>query len=191
MAQTKHKSYVDKHHRGLEFEVSNHIFLKVSPVWGVIRFGQKRGKLLLWFIRPFEILERVGKVLYRLTLPPKMPGVCSVFTSICWGIAHITRRTWSILKTLKAMTTWPTMKDQYEFWIVKWSNSETKRFCWWRFSESITIKMKHHRSLSKRCMRRFRIYFDIVCLRFRGRNPLLSGGECNTLYFPYCTNTYM
>ena len=63
-AQTRHKSYADKHHRGLNFKVGDHVFLKVSPVRGIIRFGQKRGKLSPRFIGPFEILERVGQVAY-------------------------------------------------------------------------------------------------------------------------------
>ena len=44
----------------------------------MIRFG-KRGKLSPRFIRPFEILERVGTVVYRLVLPPSMTGVHEVF----------------------------------------------------------------------------------------------------------------
>ena len=48
------------------------------PKKGVIRFG-KRGKLSPRFIRPFEILERVGTVAYRLALPPSMSGVHEVF----------------------------------------------------------------------------------------------------------------
>ena len=53
--------------------------MKVSLIQGVIRFGQKRGKLSPRFIGQFEILERVGKVAYRLALPPKMSGVHNVF----------------------------------------------------------------------------------------------------------------
>ena len=64
--------------RPLEFEVGDHIFLKVMPKRGVVRFG-KRGKLLLRFVGPFEILERVGIVAYRLALPPSMSGVPEVF----------------------------------------------------------------------------------------------------------------
>ena len=45
---------------------------------GVVRFG-KRGKLSPRFIGPFEILERVGTVSYRLALPPSMSGVHEVF----------------------------------------------------------------------------------------------------------------
>ena len=44
----------------------------------MVRFG-KRGKLLPRFVGPFEILERVGIVAYRLALPPSMSGVHEVF----------------------------------------------------------------------------------------------------------------
>ena len=64
--------------RPLEFEVRDHVFLKVMPKRGVVRFA-KRGKLSPRFIGPFEILERVGTVAYRLDLPPSMSGVREVF----------------------------------------------------------------------------------------------------------------
>ena len=44
----------------------------------MVRFG-RHGKLLPRFIRPFEILERIGSVAYRLALPPSMLGVHEVF----------------------------------------------------------------------------------------------------------------
>ena len=44
----------------------------------MVRFG-KHGKLSLRFIGPFEILERIGSVAYRLALPPSMSGVHEVF----------------------------------------------------------------------------------------------------------------
>ena len=64
--------------RPLEFEVGDHVFLKAIPKRGAVRFG-KRGKLLPRFIGPFEILERMGTVAYRLTLSPSMSGVHEVF----------------------------------------------------------------------------------------------------------------
>ena len=78
MAQSRQKSYADVRSRPLEFEVEDHVFLKVMSKRGVIRFG-KRGKLSPRFIGPFEILERVGIVAYRLALPPSMSGVHEVF----------------------------------------------------------------------------------------------------------------
>ena len=77
-AQSRQKSYADVRRRPLEFEVGDHVLLKVMPKRGVVRFG-KRGKLSPRFIGPFEILERVGTVTYRLAIPPSMSGVHEVF----------------------------------------------------------------------------------------------------------------
>ena len=62
-AQSWQKSYADRRRRPLKFEVGDHVFFKVLPKRGVVRFG-KRGKLSLRYIEPFEILERVGTVAY-------------------------------------------------------------------------------------------------------------------------------
>nr|GEV86696.1 putative reverse transcriptase domain-containing protein [Tanacetum cinerariifolium] len=51
---------------------------KLKEVRGVRQFGIK-GKLSLRFIGPFEILDRVGKVSYRLALPPQLSHVHNVF----------------------------------------------------------------------------------------------------------------
>ena len=48
------------------------------PKRGVVRYG-KHGKLSPRFIGPFEILERIGTVAYRLALPPSMSGAHEVF----------------------------------------------------------------------------------------------------------------
>nr|GFC31987.1 putative nucleotidyltransferase, ribonuclease H [Tanacetum cinerariifolium] len=77
-ARTRQKSYADKHRKSLEFQPGDHVFLKVSPARGVRCFGIK-GKLSPRFIGPFEILDRVGEVSYRLALPPQLSHVHSVF----------------------------------------------------------------------------------------------------------------
>ena len=78
VAQSRQKSYADKRRSPLEFAVGDHVFLKVAPMKGVMRFG-KKGKLSPRFIGPFEILDRVGTVAYRLALPPSLSAVHSVF----------------------------------------------------------------------------------------------------------------
>ena len=77
-AQSRQKSYADVRRQPLEFEVGDHVFLKVMPKREVVRFD-KRGKLSQRFIGPFEIFERVGTIAYRLALPPSMSGVHEVF----------------------------------------------------------------------------------------------------------------
>ena len=64
--------------RDLEFEVEDRVFLKLSPWKGVVRFG-KRGKLNPRYIGPFEIVERIGPVAYRLDLPEEFSRVHNVF----------------------------------------------------------------------------------------------------------------
>ncbi|EOY08667.1 Retrotransposon protein, Ty3-gypsy subclass, putative [Theobroma cacao] len=77
-AQSRHKSYADNRRRDLEFQVGDHVFLKVSPTKGVMRFG-KKGKLSPRYIGPFEILDKVGTVAYRLALPPDLSNIHPVF----------------------------------------------------------------------------------------------------------------
>ena len=77
-AQSRKKSYADTQRRPLEFEVGDHVFLKVMPKRGVIRFGN-RGKLSPRYIGPFEVLETEGIVAYRLALPLSLSSVHDVF----------------------------------------------------------------------------------------------------------------
>jgi hypothetical protein len=76
--QDRQKSYANMHLRNLEFAKGDKVFLRVAPMKGVIRFG-KKGKLNPRYIGPFEILERVGSVAYRLALPPRLANIHDVF----------------------------------------------------------------------------------------------------------------
>jgi hypothetical protein len=62
----------------LEFEVGNHVYLRVSPMKGVKRFGVK-GKLAPHYIGPFPILEKCATVAYKLDLPLSLAGVHNIF----------------------------------------------------------------------------------------------------------------
>ncbi|GJX05926.1 putative reverse transcriptase domain-containing protein [Tanacetum coccineum] len=74
----RQKNYADNRRKLLEFEVGDRVMLKVSPWKGVVRFG-KKGKLAPRYVKPFEILERISSVAYRLRLPEELSGVHHMF----------------------------------------------------------------------------------------------------------------
>ncbi|XP_076929706.1 uncharacterized protein LOC143594229 [Bidens hawaiensis] len=77
-SQDRQKSYADKRRQPIEFQVGDHVMLKVSLWKGVIPF-QKRGKLSLRFIGPFKIIAQVGNVAYRLELPDELNKIHNTF----------------------------------------------------------------------------------------------------------------
>ncbi|GKE57182.1 hypothetical protein Tco_1496367 [Tanacetum coccineum] len=62
----------------LEFSVGDYVLLKVSSWKGVVRFGKKR-KLAPRLVGPFEIIEKVGPVAYRLDLHEELDGIDDTF----------------------------------------------------------------------------------------------------------------
>ena len=77
-AYSRQESYADKRKRVVEFEVGDKVYLKISPVKGVIMFG-KRGKLSLRYVSPYEVLERVRNVAYEQKLPNEFASAHPVF----------------------------------------------------------------------------------------------------------------
>ncbi|GKB25103.1 hypothetical protein Tco_0864504 [Tanacetum coccineum] len=77
-ARDRQKSYADSGRKITEYEVGENVLLKVSPWKGVMRFG-KKGKLAPRYVGPFEILEKIGPVAYRLRLPEELIGVYDTF----------------------------------------------------------------------------------------------------------------
>nr|GEY19674.1 putative reverse transcriptase domain-containing protein [Tanacetum cinerariifolium] len=76
--RNRQKSYADRRHKPLEFQVGDKVMLKVSPWKGVIRFG-KRENLNPCYIGPFEILAKVRTIAYRLELPDQLSCVHITF----------------------------------------------------------------------------------------------------------------
>ncbi|XP_075473950.1 uncharacterized protein LOC142505009 [Primulina tabacum] len=77
-AQDRQKSWADLKRRPLEFEVEEKTYVKFSLMEGVVRFS-KSGKLNPRYVGPFEILETIGTLAYRLALPPDMSRIHNVF----------------------------------------------------------------------------------------------------------------
>jgi hypothetical protein len=77
-AKSHQESYANKRCHPLEFEVGDHIYLRVSLMKGMKRFGVK-GKLEPHYIGLFPILEKCGNVTYKLDLPSSLVGVHDIF----------------------------------------------------------------------------------------------------------------
>jgi hypothetical protein len=61
VTKSRQEGYANKRHRPLEFAVRDHVYLKVSPMKFMKRFGLK-GKLAPCYIGPFPVLEKCGNV---------------------------------------------------------------------------------------------------------------------------------
>ena len=117
-AESRQKSYADKRRRPLKFEAGDHVFLKVMHKRGVVRFD-KQGKLLLRFIGPFEVLERVGAVAYRLALSSSLSSVHEVFHISM--LRKYTPDSTRVLdwESLLLMQMGPSRRDLCIFWIAE------------------------------------------------------------------------
>ena len=77
-SQSRQKSYHDKRRKELEFQVDDHVFLRVTRVTGVGRALKSRN-LTPHFIGPYQISEKTGEVAYQITLPPLLSNLHDVF----------------------------------------------------------------------------------------------------------------
>ncbi|XP_071912339.1 uncharacterized protein [Coffea arabica] len=73
-AQSRQKSYADHRRKDLEFEIGDKVFLRITPLKGKIRAGKGK-KLQPRYIGPFNVLQRIGKVAYRLELPASLSRI--------------------------------------------------------------------------------------------------------------------
>ena len=78
VATYRQKSYDDMKIKDVRYEIGEKVILKVFPWNKVMRFGRK-GKLSPRFIGPYEVIEKVGPMAYKLALPPKLEKIHNVF----------------------------------------------------------------------------------------------------------------
>jgi hypothetical protein len=77
-AQSRQNSYTDTRRIPLKFEAGDHVYLRVSPMKGVRRFGIK-GKLAPRYIGLYPIIDKYGPTSYQVELSAKLSGVHNVF----------------------------------------------------------------------------------------------------------------
>ena len=71
ITQQRMKRQADKHHSERLFEVGDSIYLKVHPYLQNSLAACLNYKLALKYYGPYQVLQKVGAVSYRLKLPPQ------------------------------------------------------------------------------------------------------------------------
>jgi hypothetical protein len=133
--QSCQKSYTNKRRRSLEFEVRDHVYLRVSPMKGVRRFIIK-DKLAPCYISPYPIIDKYGPTSYQVELPWKLSGVHNVF--------HISQLKWCLkpLTPFRWNPTWPTKPILSRFSTNKTESHTIRLLGSTRSNEMITSKTK-------------------------------------------------
>ena len=82
-AQDRQKSFANKRRRPLEFNVGDRVYLKVVLWKHMLRFGIK-GKLAPRYIGPYEVVKRIGPLVYQLALPLHFTKSMMCFMFLCY-----------------------------------------------------------------------------------------------------------
>ncbi|XP_020679135.2 uncharacterized protein LOC110097216 [Dendrobium catenatum] len=77
-AQDRKQKYYNQKHMFVEFQIGDFVYVKVSPMKSVSRF-ERVSKLSPRYVGHFEIIERIGKSVYRLSLSDQLSDVHNVF----------------------------------------------------------------------------------------------------------------
>ncbi|WMV08602.1 hypothetical protein MTR67_001987 [Solanum verrucosum] len=95
-AQSRHQIYADQRRRPLRFSIGDRVFLRVSPMKGVMRFG-RRGKLSPRYIGPFEVLRTVGEY-DAVELDDRLTFVEEPFAILARDVRRLCSRAISVVK---------------------------------------------------------------------------------------------
>jgi RNA recognition motif-containing protein len=99
VAQNRQKSYADQKRTPREFKTRDHIYLRVRTRTSSLRMGACT-KLAPRYCGPFEVIDRVGSVAYRLALPPTVKAYNVFHVSLLKKYVHDSNHIidWSVIQ---------------------------------------------------------------------------------------------
>src|SRR3954447_25097766 len=115
-AQSRQKSYYDRHHRQESYNLDEKAYLRVTPLKGTQRFGIK-GKLAPCYIGPFHILVNVEKLPTNLNYPRTFPEYMMYYMCHNSGVASRTPSAKSTMKRLISKMTFLIKNTPFVFLI--------------------------------------------------------------------------
>ena len=125
-AYSRQKSYAYHNRRELEFEEGDKVYLKFSPMQGVVRFC-KKGKLSPLYVGPYEILQRVVKVVNELKFLSELASVHPVSMFPCIKSVTVSMILFFLLRVFVSSINSPMRKFRFKFLIGKSRSEEIKR----------------------------------------------------------------
>ena len=130
----------NRHHRNKEFEVGNGVYVKLQPYWQSSLTHRLSNKLAKKYYGPYQIAARVGKVAYRLLLPPESrihPVFHISILKLCPNPAEVisahpppTAEPYSIPLYILDQRTIKTNKQRVKQVLVQWSNTTPDEATW-------------------------------------------------------------
>lgn len=116
-SQTREKSYRDKRRKDIEFQVGDHVFFRVNPVTGVGR--ALNCKLRPRFSGPYELVDKVGVVVYHVALLPSLSNLHNMFyVSQLWKYvydpSHVIQMNDLEVRDNMTVETWPVRIEDRE-----------------------------------------------------------------------------
>jgi len=178
-SQSRQKTYHDKRRKDIEFQVDDHVFLRVNPVTGVAR-ALKCWKLTPRFVGLFEIVEKVGVVAYRIALPPSLSNLHDVFhvsqlRKYVFHASHVIQVDDLEVRDNLTVETWPVRIEDPEVKRLRSKEIVLVKVIWvGPTSESATWESECRMKVS---------YLELFLLgNFRGRKFFLGGRVVTTQF---------
>ncbi|KAJ9550331.1 hypothetical protein OSB04_014376 [Centaurea solstitialis] len=127
-AQSRMKNQADKKRREVEFHIGDLVYVKLRPYRQLSLASRINQKLSARYFGPFEILDRIGSVAYRLKLPATSKGVMGEADLPAELDLEVADQMFP--ESIRAIRTIDRHGDAVEQWLIKWRARPLEEATW-------------------------------------------------------------